>query len=89
MLHQKSARRDWRPARELEARLTRAGTGLLRLAATGTAVVHLALGLRVGADILEGSSVLVVGVDTGELTTIFGGDTLHVDVALALLGALR
>lgn len=48
----------------------------------------MALDLRVGADVLESSSVAVVGVDTSELTTADSGDALDVDVALALLGAV-
>lgn len=69
-------------------RLTRAGSGLLGLAATSASSVSLAPGLCIGADVLEGGSVAVVEVNTGELTTVFGGDALHVDVTLALLGAL-
>ena len=68
--------------------LARAGTGLLRLAATSAASVHLALGLRVGANVLEGSSVTVVAVDTGQLASFDGSDTLNVDVTLALGRAL-
>lgn len=68
--------------------LTRADTGLLGLAATGASSVHLAASLGVGADVLEGSSVAVVGVDAGELTAVLGGGALDVDVALALLAAL-
>ncbi|KAJ8104452.1 hypothetical protein OPT61_g10749 [Boeremia exigua] len=67
-----------------KARLTRADTSLCGLAATSAAVVHLALGLRIGADVLEGSSVLVVSVDAGELTAVLSSDTLNVNVALAL-----
>jgi len=68
--------------------LTGAGTSLGRLAAASTTVVHLALGLGVGADVLQGSSVLVVGVDTSQFTAIDGGDALNVYVTLALLAAL-
>lgn len=42
----------------------------------------------VGADVVEGSSVTEVGVDTGELVAVDCGDTLDVDVALALAGAV-
>jgi len=66
------------------ASLTRAGAGLGRLAAASAAVVHLALDLRVRADILQSGGVAIVAVDTGELATVLSGDTLDVDVALAL-----
>lgn len=69
--------------------LTRAGTGLLGLTATSATSVHLALGLRIRADILERSSVPVVAVDTSQLTTVDRGHALDVDVALTLLRALR
>jgi hypothetical protein len=68
--------------------LARAGASLLGLAATSTTSVHLALGLRISADVLEGSSVPVVAVNTSQLTTVDRGHALDVDVALALLGAL-
>lgn len=68
--------------------LTRADSGLLRLTATSAASVHLALGLGIRADVLEGRSVTVVGVDACEFATVDRGDALNVDVALALLGAV-
>ena len=59
------------------------------LAATSTASVHLALGLRISTDVLECGSVLVVAVDTSELATVDSGDALDVNVTGALLGALQ
>ena len=72
----------------MRASLTRAGACLLWLAAASATSVHLAFGLRIGTDVLEGSSVLVVAVDASQFTTVDRGHTLDVDVALALLGAL-
>lgn len=68
--------------------LARAGTSLLGLAATSAASVHLAFGLRVGANVLEGSSVAEIAVDTGQFASLGGCDTLNVDVTLALGRAL-
>lgn len=48
----------------------------------------MALDLGIRANILEGSSIAVVRVDTSELTTIDGSNTLDVHVTLALAGAL-
>jgi hypothetical protein len=68
--------------------LARAGASLRGLTAASATSVHLALGLRVSTDVLECGSILVVAVDTSKLTTVDSGDTLDVDVTLALLGAL-
>lgn len=84
---------------------TRACASLLGLASTSTAGVHLAFGLCVGTDVLEGCSVAVVAVDTSKLTTVNSSNTLfssvfnrdaysgtpylNIDIALALLGALN
>jgi hypothetical protein len=69
-------------------RLTRANASLLRLATTSTTSIHLTLDLCVGADVLESSSVAVVAVDTGQLVSLNGSDTLNVNVTLALGRAL-
>lgn len=68
--------------------LTRAGTGLGGLAATSAASVHLALGLGVGAGVLDGGSIAVVGVDANEEAAVLGSNTLHIHVTLALRLAL-
>lgn len=68
--------------------LTRADTGLRRLAATSAASVHLALDLGIGANVLESSGVFVVAVDTRKFTTVCCGNTLNVDITLALRRAL-
>lgn len=68
--------------------LSGAGTCLDGLAAAGTSGVHLARGLGVGADVLEGGSVAVVGVDANNFASVAGGSALDVDVALALTAAL-
>ena len=68
--------------------LARAGAGLGWLAATGAPSVHLTFDLGVGADVLQGGSVAVVGVDASKFTTVDGSDAFDVDIALALLGAL-
>lgn len=77
------------PHSESQYSLTGAGAGLLGLAATSAASVHLALSLGLGADVLEGRRIFVVGVDTSKLTAILRSDALDVDVALALLRALN
>lgn len=69
-------------------KLTRAIPGLDGLAAVGAARVHLARVLSVGADVLEGGGVAVVGVDADDLAAVARGRALDVDVALTLGGAL-
>lgn len=69
-------------------KLTRANAGLRGLAPSSTTVIHLTLDFRIGAYVLEGRGVTVVGVDTGKFTTVNGSYALDVDVPLALLGAL-
>lgn len=66
------------------AYLAGAGTDLLGLTATGTAVVEDTGVLGVRADVLEGGSVAELGVDADNITAVAGGHALHVDVALAL-----
>ena len=56
--------------------LSGAGSSLLGLAAASAASVHLTLGLRISADVLERRGITVVAVDTGELTTVDSGNTL-------------
>lgn len=52
---------------------TRANARLCGLAATGTAIVHLAPDLCVRADVLEGGGVAVVRVDADDLAAIVRG----------------
>lgn len=71
-----------------QSSLTRASTGLGRLTATRAALVHLALDLRIGADVLEGRRVTVVAVDTRKLATVLSSNAIDEDVTLALAAAV-
>jgi hypothetical protein len=88
IIRQLQSRRRGLSNTRVRTSLARAGACLLWLAAASATSVHLALGLRIGTDILEGSSVLVVAVDASQFTTVDRRHTLNVDVALALFGAL-
>lgn len=68
--------------------LTSADTRLGGLATPSAAVVHLAFDLCIGTDILESSGIPVVAVDASKLATIDSSNTLDVNIALALFGAL-
>ena len=76
------------PAPNLHTNLSRAVSSLGGLAAVGATSVHLAWVRGVVAAVNERSGIPVVGVDTRQLTTVNGYNTLNVDVTLALLGAL-
>lgn len=73
---------------EVQVDLARANACLLGLAATSTSSVHLTFDLCVGANVSQGCSVSVVAVDTSQLVSFDGGNTLDVDSALALRRAL-
>lgn len=44
--------------------------------------------LGVVASVLDRCGILVIGIDSSELTTIYSSYTLDIDVAFALLGAI-
>lgn len=77
-----------KPEDVLEYVLSGADTRLGGLAATGAAIVHLALDFGIGADVLQSGSIAVVRVDANDFSAVVCCHTLDINVALALRAAL-